>query len=793
MRNGLLLIIALTLAPALPAQERPFILVSESDYPELRARAAAEPWATMKADAIDDVMNLSYDPAVGDFKDRCELVHAFAASAALAVIVDPDHAAVYVQRVEDVLHPALLDLEQEKKNAKNSTRHSWAYNVVAAGTTLVSYLCLDVFHAHLDGTKLAEMEAACDYFAASHRDDAWRTSAHAIKGVRDLYHGNTGGFVAHVADYRAILDQEVTPGGVFLPGGDYAAGRMTGEKRMQKTVFLDLCSRHGAHDFYNDPEVQNLFEWIYGSGLTPWRKAWTFSDAKTRIGHVWDVRSLTVHHFSEEAARRARWACGPDILPEEDDEPRRLVHYVLMDRARATEALWPSSTVYDQGGLSFYEDRQAEDAMAIAMWNIQKVDGHSDLSHQHKDTNAFDFVAYGARLLRNSGYDGWDNGDWTWINKRAKSGNTVLIDNVDHQNKTGAGIVEHILSSSVDYACGDSGDALPNGRHWRNLCFVRPQGDLQGYVVLFDRVLADDARHRAGLALHPNTDQEPVVVSDKQEYRLRHTGEDWVPNTAEVNVFFGSPPASVSVNTGYLAGNKSDDQIPEARYLWSQFDTDSSGEAMLTTVLFPHDESHPKKPMTRLNPTGATGGVRIDLSGTVSDYALSSLGDSVVTSADGSSFQGQAVLYRRNAGKLSFYLLRGGRSFDDGSDTGVSADRDCSVFLAGDVGRIICSAAATITFSQPGITGVELDEVMLDPIDQVDGAVTVTIPTGSHQLRLHRVPQRVDTLQVTPDNGDIEIERDDGQRRSPGASFGPRLANQPSIFHFLVDAPANDG
>ena len=34
------------------AQSHPFLIVTESDYPELRARALNSPWQEMKADAI---------------------------------------------------------------------------------------------------------------------------------------------------------------------------------------------------------------------------------------------------------------------------------------------------------------------------------------------------------------------------------------------------------------------------------------------------------------------------------------------------------------------------------------------------------------------------------------------------------------------------------------------------------------------------------------------------------------------------------------------------------------------
>jgi hypothetical protein len=43
-------------------QEHPFLLVKQSEYTELRNKASQEPWKAMKAKAITNANNLTYNP-----------------------------------------------------------------------------------------------------------------------------------------------------------------------------------------------------------------------------------------------------------------------------------------------------------------------------------------------------------------------------------------------------------------------------------------------------------------------------------------------------------------------------------------------------------------------------------------------------------------------------------------------------------------------------------------------------------------------------------------------------------
>lgn len=733
-------LILMTAVLSLSALEHPFMLVTEADYDELRERAERSPWDQMAADTLADATTLTYDASVDSYQDRAERARVIAAACALAYILDPTNAADYVARVESELHQGLDDLRTEKQATQ---AQDWAYNVMPAGAAFVSYLCLDIMYNDLDPTKRAEMEDDCDYIADNHRDHTWDASWHGIAGTKDLYHGDLAAFRSHAEDYLAYLRKETTTDGVFVQGCGYTRSRLTHEKRMQKHVFMDLCVRHDFHDFYGDPLFQKLYEWAYGYNLTPFRRAWTFGDAKTSKRHTWNLGALKVHRFSDRAARYVRWACGP-WAPEDDEERRRLVHFILGDREPAVEALQPVSRVFDDGGAWFYEERDDPHALAIAMWNATKSEDHS-----HKDTNAIDFAAYGAHVLRNSSYSGWDSGDWRWIHDRAESGNTVLIDGQDHRRKYGAGIIEGLTGGAIDYARGDSGPALRGGRHFRNLFFIHPDpsANLPGYAILVDRIEADDAADTASIVLHPNSESEPEVLAERRHYRLGHTGQNWVEHSAGLDVFYASQPETVTVKTGFLAG-KGADEMANARYLSARYPTNDIGVAVLATVLFPHDDDHPSRPMTAFVPTGATGGARVALSEEVIDTVLCSDGSDQLMTEDGLSFQAEATLYRHRGPVLRHYLVCRGKHFDDGGvrRRGFSCEQPISLWAA-DSGAIVTLAAETsITWYLPGISAVQLDGNDLPVQEQGDGYLCVRVPAGQHRLEFINVTRRIDVL-----------------------------------------------
>ena len=96
-----------TMEKDLPVKEdhHPFLIVTKDQYAALRARSDQEPWKSIKADAIER-------SAKGAASKPYDLQF-YLGAAALAYILDEDHAQVHAERVRDAIINQYSQLEFE--------------------------------------------------------------------------------------------------------------------------------------------------------------------------------------------------------------------------------------------------------------------------------------------------------------------------------------------------------------------------------------------------------------------------------------------------------------------------------------------------------------------------------------------------------------------------------------------------------------------------------------------------------------------------------------------------------
>ncbi|UCH62604.1 MAG: hypothetical protein JSU77_12530, partial [Fidelibacterota bacterium] len=337
---GLLLLF--TINTSISGAERPYMIVKESEYAGLQARATQWPWSVMKTKAISDANSLTYNPG-GRYGSKCTRAHDIASSCALAYILDPDNRPTYVNKVETVLAPAMDDIMQGKLNGVNFH----GQNVGPAFSAFMVYLALDIMYNDLSVDIRKAIEDDCDYIASNHRD-SWRSSKYAIEGMMELYHnGPTDVFAQKKEDYRKYILDETTSDGVFTTGPGYTVSRLYMDLRMQKKIFMDVCEYHGYHEFYSDPKFQNLYEWIMGYIMTPFNRTYTFGDSPPMksLDH-WAASVYRMPRFSRRAQQYAVWHIGP--LTDELIMGR-LLHYILCDSV-SLAPVRPLSRIFQNGG-----------------------------------------------------------------------------------------------------------------------------------------------------------------------------------------------------------------------------------------------------------------------------------------------------------------------------------------------------------------------------------------------------------------------------------------------------------
>ncbi|NJR57504.1 MAG: hypothetical protein HC769_00770 [Cyanobacteria bacterium CRU_2_1] len=454
------------------------------------------------------------------------------------------------------------------------------------------------------------------------------------------------------------------------------------------------------------------------------------------------------HKFGEQAKRYVTWHMQDNHKITSGNaatKPNgRLLTYVLMDNAAPdlTNKEVPPSRVFSDGGAWFTEGKQSREALVGALWNVKPFTARN--AHAHKETNAIFLGGYGTHLLSNAGYQGWRQGvgeiSWNYINNRAVSGNTGLIDyefdpsqegdppeEHDHQQKHGAGIEEWLLTPTFDYARGDSGEALPNGTHFRNFHFVHPTDGKGGYWFLVDEFTDGSKAH---LAFHPYSRAINTVVPDA-EYQadIVDYGNQEVTEV-DLSIFLGTPPDNVTLHHGAIAGPNLENQ-----YLYPTYSR-QSGSKQIVTVLFPVNSDHPKPVFSRMSGDRYTG-VKADQGEGVVDYIFESDPNST-HSIDKASFQAARSFFRLVDDQLqAFYGV--GKSFEyeaNGGKTGVKADEEIAFYLRDRSGKIISSVPQSLTLYYPNIREVILNGSAAAIVQRAESWIQINVPAGTSEISL---------------------------------------------------------
>ncbi len=409
------------------------------------------------------------------------LVHDLGSACALARILDPSAAATYAAIVAAEVKPALRDLRVWKEKPGSPDEHET--NVTASHAAFMAYLVLDILYTDLDPAVRREMEDDCDYIAGHHRASWWE-SKYAIEGIRELYHHGASEEFRRTKDlYREYLLNTTSEDGVYSTGPGYAHSRLYMEERVQKKMFMDVCEYQGFHEFYSDPKLQRLHEWLFGYSMAPFNRTYTFGDSPpTKFLAEYSSAALRAGRFSPAAREYAFWYTGP---PGENTWKGGLLQYLSCESG-TFDTRRPPSRIFRNGGAWLLENENPSESLAGVLWNINTVNE----SHSHFDANSINIAGYGEFILRNSGYDGWKEPDsltWEWIHRTAESSNTLTVEGRPcglQRRRHHRGILGH----GVEYAAAHQDRRLTGAVHEGVSCSSGPERGAAGYFLLIDDV-----------------------------------------------------------------------------------------------------------------------------------------------------------------------------------------------------------------------------------------------------------------------------------------------------------------
>ena len=698
----------------------PKLIIRQSAYQSMRNRAAAEPWFSMRAEAIA-TSNAGYVTGADNFEVAQNLIH-YSTSSALASILDEPNARLYATRVRD----AILNHVDELIFGTD-----WGTVVPPANALFNLTLALDVVYNQLTPAEIVSVENKMQQKINLVWTGNWSSAGLGAIGTWAVYKGTR---TTPDDPYYNSLTAGLSLDGVFLGGRCYGWARWNGDSRYVKNMYMDVLEFTGVdHRYYQNPRIQGLYEWLYGQSDAVFGGPITFGDCAFETARDDNYDEAPLYRAAKFGPVPGKYA--GTHLP--DQIRGNLLSYVVPD-GPLPPGEYPASKVYPDGGGFFLEampDRDARPtAMGGALWNVKELEDHS-----HFDVNAIALAGYNEYLLVNSGYAGWGSGppgySWAWIHDDERSGNTLRTSR--HASKAGGGVVEGFTGNLLDYVSADDGPALADDVHIRNFLFVHPDTGSRPYFVLFDEVAAEPAETIL-MNLHPNTLSTTGIQTNvlNTEYTASIDAIALVPNRAKLTFFYATPPTTVRHLNGGLSTWEAPGGGFTGRYLESEYAAPASGQKNILTILFPHDPDHTKATMTRLTISGGSGAT-IDHGLGVVDTAIESTGATPVTQG-ANTFTGKAMLCRADGtGANVFYFVRGGTSFSttSGPTIGFSSVAPVSVRLRGTKGNIV-TAGTRVRFTYPQVSGVLIDGSPVATVAFGAGWVEVDVPAGTHKVEL---------------------------------------------------------
>jgi len=676
----------------------------------------------MKAKAIHTALTAAGAPDTG-LHQKTVFVHDMGSACALASLLDPARKKTYAERFQHIAGPVLHEIRMSKEHGVEPQGHG--ENVGPSHAAFMTYLAMDILDADLDTGIRRQMESDCDFIASNHYA-SWLESKFAIEAIMELYHhGPSDEFRRRAEVYRQLLVGMSSEDGVYGTGPGYAHSRLYMEDRSQKKMFMDLCEYQGIHDFYSAPRFQHLYEWLFGYSVTPFNRTYTFGDSPPIKSFAeFSSAALRAARFSRRAGAYASWFLG---TPSDSALAGGLLQYLSYSGPMEPPAA-PVSRIFPNGGAWLLGREYGPQALAGVLWNVSTA--HE--SHAHYDANSVNIAAFGELVLRNSGYDNWqepDSAGWAWIHRDARSSNTLTIDGRNHVQVKGGGITEGLLGGDVEFARGESGPALGSGTHSRTLAFVHPEGRVPGYFFIVDEVRSESKGARVNLFFHPSSDEPPESGEHRFEFLVKRCNSQ-----ESLRAWFCilGAPERITVRDGYV-GSMDPCSRFTGKYLDVQFLTDAQCQGRFATVIFPHraadgvpeiERSADGDALLLRMADGVEDHLVVPAHGTRADVGP------VTTSA---SF----AYWREGEGRVRTYLVGNGTRWISrrSAEAGFESSDPVSLIMSGPAGRIV-TRGCTITLHFQDVRKAYLDGELCRTARVTSGSIRMEVPPGTHRIRL---------------------------------------------------------
>ena len=673
---------------------------------------------------------------------------------ALAYILDPANKAHYLKAIKAKFETRIRTIEIGTGAATSSVRsHELFYALLA----------LDVIRYDLDESVRTQYESWLEAKIMALVIGKWDPHGWAMRMLYYKYMGNDTEFQKAKTEFDIGLSEHYMPNdGVSPAGNGYCVQRWNSIERTVKNTTPDIMEYMGYHDYYTNPGIVGLKEFMYGYATAPFGRILLYGDSRnTEVQKPWDIEDgniiLSPHivsaaRFSPEAYKYAMWVLKEGARVSQGVLKGHLANYIIMAGTAAKNnplefntddaELAPSRLFKNYAALKSKD--QSTNGLYMSMLNLT---GNTEY-HTHYETNALALAGYGEILMRNAGYDG-PNADATvngvtatfnFMHSNSEAANTLMIGGKRHSSKIGEGITEGLLGEGIEYFRGASSKAIA-GTHFRDVVFVQPSNDVNGYYVVMDHVKTDKAEDEVNVIWHPNSAVLNTVTNETayfSEIKIEQGNVGprlYSDNKATLTTFLGTTPTSVEIKK--TANQDRSGYAFASDYMYANYKT-TNKQADILTILFPGDKTHNPGDLKRINP-GQYSGVEVTQNQVV-DVALISNG--TTNGKHGlESFQGENILYRKVAGAFISYFVKG-KSLTSSQNKKIGFQSEDAVTLyinmehAKQMSGKIVSKGTHVTFYGSDIHAVKLDGKILDIEYLNRNSAKVAIPEGTFKLEI---------------------------------------------------------
>jgi hypothetical protein len=651
--------------------KHPFLIVKKDQFQSLREKSTLEPWKSMKEDALLRSKNGS--------KTQAYDLQYYVGAAALAYILDEKNAQIHANRVRDAIVNQYSKIKVEEGS-------DWSGVVPPMGSFFVAILSLDIVYNSLSTEEVEACEKAIsDQIFKIKRTGSWADVRRGTHGVWDVYKGIR---TTPDNDYFNGIMIQITEDGVSPVTNHYAWERVGGgDSRISKSGYMDVLEFTGIDNrYYNNERLIKFHRWLFGSSVNCSKEMAIFGDMLPTQGINNDMLHRRVVNFDHEAAEYAAW------FHHEVKAKGNILTYILPKEA-LPEAVVPKSQIYQNGGAFFREQEDNTHGLHGVLYNIKSQDEW----HTHNEVNGLALSGLGNRLLVNGGRLGEPT-------RAANLNNTLTINGKNHDSRLGGGIVDGFTTNTLDYACGFSGPALKNDKHYRSLILVHASEGANPYFVVFDEI---ETAPNSTIKNHLHPANQTSITTLELNVAYDATIDHYASvNGVTLKFFYATPSVDIKIEKVASAVPERYPGYPDHNRLESVYNVGTTGKKNIVTVLYPYNNNLSMAALQKFEGEDFSGGL-IRHNEALIDYVIESTGETFIN-ADGVSVQAKAAIWREISDQNNFYFVRQGKGFAMGT-VGFESNLPVSLFVKGNEG-VVTSSGAKIKLKGPEINSIVFDE-----------------------------------------------------------------------------------